>query len=262
MRIAFLTRRFTEVLKYLIRSPWGKDLYIVDFSSEETLMQAAKTGHTEYIRFSSWENLAYRLGSIDLLISYKLNHIIPGALISKSTYGGINIHPSLLPEYPGLNPWFQMYCNLDLTGGVTIHRLSEKTDAGNILIQQSFSIAMGEPLSSAMKKSEDIAKALLKKVISDRLYTTCGVKQNPLRPSGFSIKYDELRNLKASHLWHILRGFPELITALFPELPRKRFLAGEYVENNTYNESINRPRVSPDKKSVLCKNGFIKLIEL
>lgn len=61
---------------------------------------------------------------------------IPRAIYHHLRLGGINIHPSLLPSHRGPDPLFWIMRDEDDGCGVTVHRLSERLDSGDILAQQ------------------------------------------------------------------------------------------------------------------------------
>ena len=52
----------------------------------------------------------------------------------------INIHPSLLPKFKGLNTFSRMLKNKEVKGGCTVHYVNEKLDSGNTITQKSFFI--------------------------------------------------------------------------------------------------------------------------
>ena len=52
----------------------------------------------------------------------------------------INIHPSLLPKYKGLNTHERAIKNKDKYSGCTVHFVNEKLDSGNTIIKKSFFI--------------------------------------------------------------------------------------------------------------------------
>lgn len=52
----------------------------------------------------------------------------------------VNIHPSLLPAFPGLNSYRQAFDYGCKVAGVTVHLVEEAVDGGPICAQQSFSI--------------------------------------------------------------------------------------------------------------------------
>ena len=47
----------------------------------------------------------------DLLITYRCPYILPKRIFEQCHIGSFNIHPSLLPKYPGLNPWDKIFHN-------------------------------------------------------------------------------------------------------------------------------------------------------
>lgn len=210
MDIAFFTHKKSSVLCSLLDTFKNGKVYVVDFSKSRDLETECCAKGAHYIHWVSWNALKEVFNPMDLIISYKLPHIIPFDIISICRYGGVNIHPSLLPKYSGLNPWLEMYYNMDLEGGVTIHHLSEKPDFGNILLQGSFRIGLGEPLNDAMAKAEEIAVTLLKQMLSQGLYTHAGKKQQLIRNELTRITHEEIRKLPAIRRWHLFRGFPEL----------------------------------------------------
>ena len=53
----------------------------------------------------------------------------------------INIHPSLLPKYKGLNTHSRAIKNKDTFAGCTVHYVSAKLDSGKIIIQKKIKIA-------------------------------------------------------------------------------------------------------------------------
>ena len=52
----------------------------------------------------------------------------------------INIHPSLLPKFKGLNTFSKILKNKEKKSGCTVHYVDEKLDNGKIITQRSFFI--------------------------------------------------------------------------------------------------------------------------
>ena len=52
----------------------------------------------------------------------------------------INIHPSLLPKYKGLNTFSKVIKNREVKSGCTVHFVNEKLDSGKIISQKIFFI--------------------------------------------------------------------------------------------------------------------------
>ena len=64
----------------------------------------------------------------------------------------INIHPSLLPQYKGLNTHARVLKNKEKFSGCTVHHVSSKLDAGKIIIQKKVKINKNETPKSLAEK--------------------------------------------------------------------------------------------------------------
>lgn len=76
----------------------------------------------------------------DLLVSVSCPQIIKKRYLELGSFGGINIHSSLLPKYAGLAPYFWVLANDEKETGVTVHYMTLKFDQGNILKQEKLPI--------------------------------------------------------------------------------------------------------------------------
>lgn len=63
----------------------------------------------------------------------------------------INIHPSLLPKYKGLNTHQRVIDNKDKEHGITIHYVTKELDSGPVILQRSFPVH-GEPDINTLEK--------------------------------------------------------------------------------------------------------------
>ncbi|KAG4070310.1 hypothetical protein HA402_009540 [Bradysia odoriphaga] len=64
----------------------------------------------------------------------------------------INIHPSLLPKYPGLNVQRQALEAGEQRSGCTVHFVDEGVDTGAVIFQRSVAITDGETVESLSEK--------------------------------------------------------------------------------------------------------------
>ncbi|SMF72449.1 phosphoribosylglycinamide formyltransferase [Candidatus Pelagibacter sp. HIMB1321] len=82
----------------------------------------------------------------------------------------INIHPSLLPKYKGLNTHERVLDNNENYSGCTVHYVNSKLDAGKIILQKKVKIFKNdssEKLSKRILKHEHLLyPRALKKIIS------------------------------------------------------------------------------------------------
>ena len=69
-------------------------------------------------------------------------------------FGGkiINIHPSLLPKYKGLNTHQRVLENNEKYSGCTIHYVNSKLDAGKIILQKKVKILKNDTIYKLHKK--------------------------------------------------------------------------------------------------------------
>ena len=82
--------------------------------------------------------------------------IISNNLIKRYKRKIINIHPSLLPKFKGLNTFSRMIKNNEKKGGCTVHYVNEKLDSGSTIIQKSFIINKKDDELSLMKKTQKL----------------------------------------------------------------------------------------------------------
>ena len=64
----------------------------------------------------------------------------------------INIHPSLLPRYKGLNTHFRAINNKDKFAGCTVHYVAAKLDSGKMILQKKVKITTKDTTTSLAKK--------------------------------------------------------------------------------------------------------------
>jgi phosphoribosylglycinamide formyltransferase-1 len=78
----------------------------------------------------------------------------------------INVHPSLLPKYPGLRAIEQAIEAGDNQTGVTVHYVDEGVDTGPIIAQEMLGIASGETAEQLAERVHEIEHRLLPEVVA------------------------------------------------------------------------------------------------
>ena len=61
----------------------------------------------------------------------------------------LNIHPSLLPKYKGLNTHYRAIQNKEKYSGCTVHLVNSKLDSGKIILQKKVKLSKKETPSSS-----------------------------------------------------------------------------------------------------------------
>ena len=68
----------------------------------------------------------------------------------------VNIHPSLLPKYPGTHAIENSYASDDKKLGITVHYVDSGMDTGPIIRQESFTRNLCEPIEEIEKKIHNL----------------------------------------------------------------------------------------------------------
>jgi phosphoribosylglycinamide formyltransferase-1 len=85
--------------------------------------------------------------------------ILSGAFVRRFLGRLVNIHPSLLPKYPGLHTHRRALENGDREHGVTVHFVTEALDAGPPIVQARVPVLAGDTeavLSARVQRAEHI----------------------------------------------------------------------------------------------------------
>ena len=78
--------------------------------------------------------------------------ILSRNFITKFSGKILNIHPSLLPKYKGLNTHQRVLSNNEKYSGCTVHFVNSKLDSGKIILQKKVKITKNETKKSLAKK--------------------------------------------------------------------------------------------------------------
>jgi len=141
--------------------PLNINLIVSNKKNAQGLIYAKKYNiKKKFINFSNLKNGEKNL--IYLLKKEKINFIclagfmmiLSSNFIKKFKGKIINIHPSLLPKYKGLNTHNRVIENNEKFSGCTVHYVTSKLDSGKIILQKKIKI-----------KKNDTSKTLEKKIL-------------------------------------------------------------------------------------------------
>ena len=82
--------------------------------------------------------------------------IIPKSITYKFQKKIINIHPSLLPKFNGLNTFARVLKNREIKTGCTVHYVNEKLDEGDIIVKKYFYLKSDENLKTLKQKTQNL----------------------------------------------------------------------------------------------------------
>jgi len=90
--------------------------------------------------------------NIELICLAGFMRILSSDFINSFTGLILNMHPSLLPKYKGLNTHQRALDNNDKIAGCTVHFVSEELDSGEIILQKSLDIEVNETAQTLMNR--------------------------------------------------------------------------------------------------------------
>jgi phosphoribosylglycinamide formyltransferase-1 len=103
----------------------------------------------------------------DLIVMAGFMRIISKRFLKEFDYRVINLHPSLLPSFPGLNSIEKAFNKKVKITGCTVHWVNEEVDGGEIIAQAPVRIMDGDNLELLKQKIHAAEHMLLPWVIRD-----------------------------------------------------------------------------------------------
>ena len=120
----------------------------------------------------------------DMIFSFYYRNLLSEKILAAARLGAYNLHGSLLPKYRGRAPLNWVLVNGERETGVTLHRMVERADAGDILAQERIAIAEDDDAMSLHHKLVACATTLLASCLPTMKRGLIeGVKQDESRAS-------------------------------------------------------------------------------
>lgn len=131
------------------------------------VFQAKEYANKEQYELEILENL--KKHEIDFIVLAGYMRLIGSTLLSEFEGKIINIHPSLLPAFPGKDAIGQALAAKVKVSGVSIHYVDAGMDTGPIIAQKAVEISENETKESLQEKIHRIEHELYPKVIKGLL---------------------------------------------------------------------------------------------
>ena len=96
--------------------------------------------------------ICLKRNNIDLICLAGFMKILSKNFINKFNGKIVNIHPSLLPKYKGLDTHRRVILNKEKYSGCTVHFVTSKLDSGKIVLQKKVKISKNDTPKSLAKK--------------------------------------------------------------------------------------------------------------
>jgi phosphoribosylglycinamide formyltransferase 1 len=122
--------------------------------------------------------LAERGARLVVLAGYM--ELLGEAFLARFPDAVINVHPSLLPAFPGLQAIEQALCYGVKVFGVTVHFVDEGVDTGAIILQRSIDLPGATDAAEVLAALRPLEHALLPEAV--RLIAAGRVRRDPSHP--------------------------------------------------------------------------------
>ena len=117
------------------------------------------------INFESKTLIILKKNNIKLICLAGFMKVLSDKFIKDFKYKILNIHPSLLPKYKGLNTHKRVLKNKEKFSGCTIHYVTNKLDSGRVILQKKVRIIKADNEKTLRKKILKIEHLLYPKAI-------------------------------------------------------------------------------------------------
>ncbi|MBK6662813.1 MAG: formyltetrahydrofolate deformylase [Thermoflexaceae bacterium] len=153
-RVAVLVSKEAHCLEQLIADQRAGDLngdIVAVIGNHESLREQAEAAGLPYSWHPSTDKEAHEAFLLrelqacqpDVVVLARYMQILTGTIVQPFAGRIINIHPSLLPYFPGANPYRRAWEDGVRVTGCTAHFVTEELDAGPIILQDVFQIEVG-----------------------------------------------------------------------------------------------------------------------
>jgi phosphoribosylglycinamide formyltransferase-1 len=104
------------------------------------------------------------LRGVDLVVLAGYMHVLTHAFLERFPERIVNVHPSLLPEFPGAKPIDDALAAGVETTGVTVHYVDEGVDSGPVIRQEPVAV---EPRETLVQRIHAVEHRILPEVVSE-----------------------------------------------------------------------------------------------
>jgi len=109
----------------------------------------------------------------DLYVLVSYGHILGSGILAIPHFGGINVHPSLLPRYRGAAPIQRALMAGETETGVSVIFMDEKIDHGNIVFQQKIAIEPDDTYGILLERLCTVSTDHITGIIGDIEHGRC-----------------------------------------------------------------------------------------
>ena len=124
---------------------------------------------------------------VELVVLAGFMELLGAGFIRRFQARIINVHPSLLPAFPGVRAIEQAVEHGVKVMGVTVHYVDEGVDTGPIVLQEAFDVTYPQPVREVEHRIHEIEHRLLPRAV--RLIASGAVSADPGNPRVMRIEH-------------------------------------------------------------------------
>ena len=118
--------------------------------------------------------------AVDLVVLAGFMEVLSADFVRRFHGRLINVHPSLLPAFPGVHAIEQALAHGVRVMGVTVHFVDEGVDSGPIILQESFDLPYPPAIADVERQVHEVEHRLLPRAV--RLLAAGAVSIDPASP--------------------------------------------------------------------------------
>jgi phosphoribosylglycinamide formyltransferase-1 len=108
-----------------------------------------------------------RSEGVRLVVLAGYMHLLTPAFLERFPSAVVNVHPSLLPEFPGAHAVEEQLAAGVSESGATVHIVDEGVDSGPVLAQERVAVLPGDTAETLHERIKEIEHRLLPRVVEE-----------------------------------------------------------------------------------------------
>ena len=198
--------------------------------------------------------------SPDAIVVAAYGKILPKQLLDLPPLGCINVHASLLPKYRGAAPIQCAIMNGETETGVTIMRMDEGIDTGDMLLKSRIRIEPDETYGSLLSRLADIGAEVLIEALKQIENNTVSIeKQNDADSCYASTINREMCvinwNSPSVQIINLIRALNPEPCAVTPNNGMKIWMAETFQNDQSHKNALPGEIISGDKRGLAVKTA-------
>jgi len=197
---------------------------------------------------------------VAVVVAYGL--LLPKAILENPKFGCVNIHPSLLPNWRGASPIQRPIMNGDEETGITIIKMDEGLDSGDMISQEKFPLNGDETYKDLAQKLSFMGADILVKTLNNLESGNYNLTKQDHSASTYAKKIEKSEleidwNTTAQEIERKIRGLNGSMEANFIHNGEKiKIFKAEILDFTSKNNEAGK--ILDDKLAIQCGKGIIR----